>query len=377
MKKGGQMIYAGPLGCNSRKLIEYFEAVPGVPKIKDGYNPATWMLEITATAFEAQIGVDFADIYANSSLYQRNQELIKDLSTPPPGSKDLHFPTKYSQTFVEQCKACFWKQHWSYWRNPQYNVIRLFITIITGIFIGIIFWDKGDKVEKQQDLENIMGAIFSAIIFIGATNTNSVQAVVAVERTVFYRERGAGMYSALPYAFAQAGIEAIYVAVQTISYCLLLYSMIGFEWTASKFIWFYYFMFMSFFYFTLFGMMLVALTPGVEFAAILMTFFLTFWNLFSGYLIPRTQIPVWWRWYYWATPISWTIYGLVASLLGDKESLVEVPGEGYVTVKQFLKDNIGFDYGFLPAIAVGHVGWVLLFSFVFAYGIMFLNFQKR
>nr|GLL16658.1 ABC transporter G family member 39-like [Ipomoea trifida] len=323
MKKGGEVIYAGPLGCNSRKLIEYFEAVPEVPKITDGYNPATWMLEITATAFEAQIGVDFADIYANSSLYQRNQELIKELSTPPPGSNDLHFPTKYSQTFVEQCKACFWKQHWSYWRNPQYNAIRMFITILTGILIGIIFWDKGDKVEKQQDLENILGAIFSAIIFIGATNANSVQAVVAVERTVFYRERGAGMYSALPYAFAQAGIEAIYVAVQTISYCLLLYSMIGFEWTAGKFLWFYYFMFMSFFYFTLYGMMLVALTPGVEFAAILMAFFLTFWNLFSGYLIPRTQIPVWWRWYCWATPISWTIYGLFASLLGDKESLVE------------------------------------------------------
>ncbi|XP_019187474.1 PREDICTED: ABC transporter G family member 39-like [Ipomoea nil] len=378
MKKGGQMIYAGPLGCNSRKLIEYFEDVPGVPKIMNGYNPATWMLEITATAFEAQIGVDFADIYANSSLYQRNQELIKELSTPPPGSKDLHFPTKYSQTFVEQCKACFWKQHWSYWRNPQYNAIRLFVTILTGILIGIIFWDKGDKVQKQQDLENIMGAIFSAIIFIGATNTNSVQAVVYVERTVFYRERGAGMYSAFPYAFAQAGIEAIYVAVQTISYCLLLYSMIGFEWTAGKFLWFYYFMFMSFFYFTLFGMMLVALTPGVEFASIVMAFFLTFWNLFSGYLIPRTQIPVWWRWYYWATPISWTIYGLVASLLGDKESLVEVPGElDDMTVKEFLKDNLGFDYGFLPAVAVGHVGWVLLFSFVFAYGIMFLNFQKR
>lgn len=48
-----------------------------------------------------------------------------------------------------------------------------------------------------------MGAMYSAIIFLGATNTASVQPVVAIERTVFYRERAAGMYSALPYAFAQ------------------------------------------------------------------------------------------------------------------------------------------------------------------------------
>ncbi|PKI49305.1 hypothetical protein CRG98_030233 [Punica granatum] len=70
MKRGGQVIYAGPLGRHSHRLIEYFEAVPGVPKIKDGCNPATWMLDISTPAVEAQLGVDFADVYAKSSLYQ-------------------------------------------------------------------------------------------------------------------------------------------------------------------------------------------------------------------------------------------------------------------------------------------------------------------
>ncbi|KAL6988367.1 hypothetical protein U1Q18_014119 [Sarracenia purpurea var. burkii] len=70
MKRGGQVIYAGPLGRQSHKLIEYFEAVPGVPKIRDGSNPATWMLEISASSVEANLDVDFAEVYANSSLYQ-------------------------------------------------------------------------------------------------------------------------------------------------------------------------------------------------------------------------------------------------------------------------------------------------------------------
>ncbi|ONK59471.1 uncharacterized protein A4U43_C08F6770 [Asparagus officinalis] len=34
-------------------------------------------------------------------------------------------------------------------------------------------------------------------------NASSVQPVVSIERNVFYRERAAGMYSALPYAFGQ------------------------------------------------------------------------------------------------------------------------------------------------------------------------------
>lgn len=45
--------------------------------------------------------------------------------------------------------------------------------------------------------------MYAAVMFLGGTNTSGVQSVVAVERTVFYREKAAGMYSALPYAFAQ------------------------------------------------------------------------------------------------------------------------------------------------------------------------------
>ncbi|XP_059428884.1 ABC transporter G family member 34-like [Corylus avellana] len=377
MKRGGQLIYAGPLGHHSHKLIEYFEAVSGVPKIKHGYNPATWMLEVTAPTVEAQLDVDFAEIFVNSPLYQRTQELIKDLSSPVPGSKDLYFPTKYSQSFPVQCKACFWKQHWSYWRNPQYNAIRFFMTIVIGTLFGLIFWNKGQKTDKQQDLINLLGAMYAAVLFLGATNASAVQAIVAIERTVFYRERAAGMYSPLPYAFAQVAIETVYVAIQTVVYTLLLYSMIGFEWKAAKFLWFYYYIFMCFVYFTMYGMMVVALTPGHQIAAICMSFFLSFWNLFSGFLIPRPQIPIWWRWYYWASPVAWTLYGLVTSQVGDKNGVVEVPGIGNVPLKMFLEGGWGFDYDFLPAVAVAHVGWVLVFFFVFAYGIKFLNFQRR
>jgi len=55
----------------------------------------------------------------------------------------------------------------------------------------------------MQDLNNAMGSMYAAVLFIGVQNASSVQPVVAIERTVFYRERAAGMYSALPYAFGQ------------------------------------------------------------------------------------------------------------------------------------------------------------------------------
>ncbi|XP_051116369.1 pleiotropic drug resistance protein 2-like [Andrographis paniculata] len=378
MKRGGQVIYAGPLGHHSCHLIEYFASVPGIPLIKDGYNPATWMLDLTTPAVEAQLNVDFAEVYANSDLHRRNQELVRELSSPGPDSQDLHFPTKYAQPFTTQCKACFWKQNLSYWRHPEYNAARVLVTLILGVLFGAIFWNGGQKLSTEQDLMTLLGAMYASVIFLGGTSAFSVQSVISVERTVFYREKAAGMYSALPYAFSQVAIETVYVAIQTLVYTLLLFSMVGFEWRADKFCWFYYYMFMCFVYFIAYGMMLVALTPNFQIAAITMSFFLSFWNLFSGFIILKREIPVWWRWYLWCSPVSWTINGLITSQLGDRTEVVRVPGvAGDVLIKDYFDRFLGFRHDLLGAVAAAHLGWVLLFSTLFAFGIKHLNFQRK
>ncbi|XP_052206566.1 pleiotropic drug resistance protein 1-like isoform X2 [Diospyros lotus] len=373
LKRGGEEIYFGPLGRLSCHLIEYFEGINGVSEIKDGYNPATWMLEVTSAAQEAALGIDFADIYKNSELCRRSKELINELSVPAPGSKDLHFPTKYSQPFFGQCMTCLWKQHLSYWRNPPYTAVRLlFSTFIAGMF-GTIFWDLGSQRKRKQDFFNAVGSMYAAILFVGAQNATSVQPVIAIERTVFYRERAAGMYSALSYAFGQFVIELPHILFQTVVYGVIVYAMIGFEWTAAKFLWYLFFMYFTLLYFTLYGMMTVAATPNQNIAAIVSTAFYMIWNLFSGFVIPKTRIPMWWRWYYYICPISWTIYGLVASQYGDIKDKLET-GE---TVQQFVKSYYGFEHDFVGLVAAIIVGITVLFGFIFAFSIKAFNFQKR
>ena len=63
--------------------------------------------------------------------------------------------------------------------------------------------------------------------------------------------------------------------------------------------------------------------------------------------------------------------------MGKITENVEIPGEIPVPVNVFLKEAFGFEYDFLGAVAAAHIGFVLLFMFVFAYGIKFLNFQRR
>ncbi|KAI5315665.1 hypothetical protein L3X38_044841 [Prunus dulcis] len=373
LKKGGQEIYVGPLGRHSCHLIKYFEGIEGVSKIKNGYNPATWMLEVTTSAKETELGIDFADVYKSSELYRRNKSLIQELSNPEPGSKDLYFPTHYPQSFFTQCMACVWKQHWSYWRNPPYNAIRLIYTTIVALMFGTMFWNLGSKVTKPQDLFNAIGSMYASVLFLGIKNAMTVQPIVAIERTVFYRERAAGMYSALAYAFAQLTIEIPYVFAQALIYGVIVYAMIGFEWTVAKFFWYLFFMFFTCVYFTFYGMMGVALTPNQHVAGISSNAFFALWNLFSGFMIPRTRIPIWWRWYYWASPMAWTLYGLTVSQFGDIQDKLNT-GE---TVEEFLKNYFGFKQEFIGVVAAAVVGFSLLFAFIYALGIKMLNFQRR
>ncbi|XP_010249929.1 PREDICTED: pleiotropic drug resistance protein 1-like [Nelumbo nucifera] len=373
MKRGGEEIYVGPLGRQSCHLIKYFEGIEGVSKIKDGYNPATWMLEVTTMAQEEILGVNFAEVYKNSELHRRNKSLIQELSTPPPGSKDLYFPTMYSQSFFTQCMACLWKQHWSYWRNPPYIAVRFIFTTFIALLFGTIFWDLGSKRSRQQDLFNAMGSMYAAVLFLGIQNASSVQPVVAVERTVFYRERAAGMYSALPYAFGQVMIEIPHIFVQAVVYGVIVYAMIGFEWTAAKFFWYLFFMYFTLLYFTFYGMMAVAVTPNHNVAAIVSSAFYGIWNLFSGFIVPRTRMPVWWRWYYWICPVAWTLYGLVASQFGDIQDKIETDQ----TVEEFLRSYFGFRHDFLGVVSAVIIGFTVLFAFIFAFSIRAFNFQRR
>ncbi|TKY48116.1 ABC transporter G family member 40 [Spatholobus suberectus] len=171
-----------------------------------------------------------------------------------------------------------------------------------------MFWDLGGKHSRRQDLLNAIGSMYTAVLFLGVQNSSTVQPVVAVERTVFYREKAAGMYSALPYAFAQILVELPYVFAQAVTYGLI-------------------------------------------------------------------SMPVWWRWYYWACPVAWTIYGLVASQFGDiTEPMTSEAGK---IVKDFIEDSYGIKHDFVGVCAVMVAGFAVVFAFIFAVSIKTFNFQKR
>lgn len=82
-------------------------------------------------------------------------------------------------------------------------------------------------------------------------------------------------------------VEIPYVFFQTIYYTLIVYAMVSFQWTAAKYLWFFFIHFVTFLYFTYHGLMTASLTPNDQLASILAAAFYSLFNLFSGFYIPR------------------------------------------------------------------------------------------
>jgi energy-coupling factor transporter ATP-binding protein EcfA2 len=115
LKRGGFLVYAGPLGPNCSTLINYFSAVPGTPPLREvsgsgfhllaviidpqqarskkqeaaaaplpdvqGINPSAWMLEVVggAAALSDEDYPDLVKVYADSSLAKAAAAEIRTL----------------------------------------------------------------------------------------------------------------------------------------------------------------------------------------------------------------------------------------------------------------------------------------------------------
>uniref|UniRef100_A0A0E0M6E0 ABC transporter domain-containing protein n=1 Tax=Oryza punctata TaxID=4537 RepID=A0A0E0M6E0_ORYPU len=356
LKRGGRVIYGGSLGVNSVDMINYFQGIPRVVPITEGYNPATWMLEVTTQASEERLGIDFATVYKNSYQFRNVEDLIVELSIPASGTEPLKFSTEFSQNRLTQFMVCLRKQSLVYWRSPEYNVVRLFFTSVAAIIFGSIFWNVGMKRESTEDILLIMGALYAACLFLGVNNASSVQPVVSVERTVYNRERAANVYSSFPYAAAQGLVEIPYIAVQTLIFGLITYFMVNYERNIRKLVLYLIYMFLTFTYFTFYGMVAVGLTPTQHVASV--------------------RIPGWWIWFYYICPVAWTLRGVITSQLGDVETRIVGPGfDG--TVQEFLQQNLGFEQGMTGATVAILIAFSVFFFSIYAISIKMINFQRR
>lgn len=130
LAKGGQTVYFGDIGENSRTLTGYFEKHGAVP-CGVAENPAEWMLKVIGAAPGARADRDWHEAWRNSSEYAEVQEELGRLearqsSTSNTGN-EVDMSSSYATPFYLQVAVCTKRVFQQYWRSPSYLYSKLFL----------------------------------------------------------------------------------------------------------------------------------------------------------------------------------------------------------------------------------------------------------
>ncbi|KAK1931285.1 ABC transporter G family member 42 [Phytophthora citrophthora] len=141
LKRGGTVVFAGELGENLRKMIDYFEAIDGVDNMPEAYNPATWMLEVIGAGVNSTIGdeVDFAGIFRSSPHFELLQSKLEEASRPSPIMRSLSFTDKRAATELTQMRFLVKRFANMYWRTASFNLTQFVLALGFGLLGGATY----------------------------------------------------------------------------------------------------------------------------------------------------------------------------------------------------------------------------------------------
>ncbi|KAH7472627.1 ABC transporter G family member 37 [Phytophthora ramorum] len=346
LQKGGFTAYFGDLGVDSVKMLEYFESIPGTMEIHPQYNPATYMLEVIGAGIGRDVK-DYSIEYKNSALYKSNRERTLQLAQV---SDEFvrHSTLNYNPIatgFANQLGQLAKKQQLTYWRNPQYNFMRMFLFPLFAIIFGTTFYQLSTASVKK--INSHIGLIYNSMDFIGVINLMTVLEVTCAERAVFYRERMSNYYGPLPYSLSLWFAEVPYLIVVIVLFVTIEYWLVGWNDNAGDY---FFFMFVFYLYTsacTYVGQWMSALMPNEKVANVAVGALSCLFNLFSGYLLPRTAMKAGYKWFTYLMPSSYSLAALVGAQFGDNQDVISVPS-GNTTTNMTVAAYIEKTYDFRP-----------------------------
>jgi hypothetical protein len=149
---GGRNVYFGPVGEDSRELVDYFmrAAVPAPfarPSPPGSLNPAVWMLNVVV----GQAGADkstvppWDEVYKESALCAENTAVLAQLSHP--SAEPPHFDHVFAASYKLQLLAVVHRLVVHFWRDVTYYGVKNIIMLTVGLVFGLTYRALDDSDE--------------------------------------------------------------------------------------------------------------------------------------------------------------------------------------------------------------------------------------
>lgn len=293
LRKGGQTVYFGNIGKNSRTLLDYFE-VNGARKCQDEENPAEYMLEVAGDKDH-----DWFDTWKHSQEAKDVQTELDNIHREKQGvnntDDDPSAHNEFAMPFTTQLAEVTYRVFQQYWRLPSYILAKFGLGLASGLFIGFSFYNANSTLQGMQ---NVIYALFM-VTTIFTTLVQQIMPQFVTQRSLYeVRERPSKAYSWKAFLIANLIVEIPYqIITGLLVFATFYYPVVGIQSSERQGL-VLLFIVEFFIYASSFAHFLVAAMPDAQTAGGIATTLFAMTLIFNGVMQPPNALPGFWIFMY-------------------------------------------------------------------------------
>ena len=327
LRRGGQTVYFGEIGENSRTLLNYFES-RGCRECLTSENPAEYMLEVIGAGATSAVNKDWHELWLESNECAEVTKKIEELVEIGSSKENVvdeelkkQFATPYMFQFYEVNKRTFYQLY----RSVPYVLPKFFLNVIASLITGFSFWKANHTIVGMQ---NVMFSTFLTLV-VSAPIMNQIQTYAIQSRELFeVRESKSNTFHWSCLLIAQYVNEIPYCIFFSTIYFVGWYFPIQFDRSADRagFWWFTYCFFYQLYYPSL-ALAILYPSPDLPSANVIMGLIFSFTMAFCGVFQPPDLMPGFWKFMWRVSPLTYFVSDLLSITLHDRK--VECAVEEY------------------------------------------------
>ncbi|KAI0395863.1 ABC-2 type transporter-domain-containing protein [Xylariaceae sp. FL0594] len=253
----------------------------------------------------------------------------------------------YTVSFPRQVLNCTKREFWLLLGDTTTLWTKLFIIISNGLIVGSIYYDEPFSTAGAFTRG---GAVFFSIVFLGWLQLSELMKAVS-GRAVAARQKDYAFYRPSAVSLARVIVDFPVLLVQVIIFGLIMYFMTNLDRDVSKFWIYLLFVYTTTMMVTALYRMFASISPEIDTAVRFSGIALNILLIFTGYVIPKTQLLskyIWFGWLYWINPIAYSFEAVITNEFAGR-TMECAPGQ---LVPQGPNVQPGFQGCALPGAAV-------------------------
>ncbi|KAF2087829.1 ABC drug exporter AtrF [Saccharata proteae CBS 121410] len=330
----GRCVYNGPakdakqyfidLGffCPERQTTpDFLTAVtdPTERRIREGYeNRVPRTPEELENAYKSS--AIYQHVQRDIESYERHLEQtnysdarqFEETAKEQKSNKTVAKKSSYTVSFPRQVMACTQREFWLLLGDKQTLYTKFFIIVSNGLIVGSLFYGQPLNTEGAFTRG---GSLFFSILFLGWLQLSELMKAVS-GRAVVARHKDYAFYRPSAVSVARVVADLPMLLVQVIPFTIILYFMCNLDVDVSKFFIYLLFVYTNTLCITALYRMFASVSPEIDTAVRFSGIALNLLVIYTGYVIPKTQLLsnyIWFGWLYYINPIAYAFEAVLTN----------------------------------------------------------------